>query len=65
MVARDATAGRIPQVETALVHLWGELVGAKLSEFDFDEEVWTIPASRAKNSIAHRVPLSPSALVIM
>jgi integrase len=40
----------------------GELVGAALSEFDFDEGVWTVPAERVKNGIAHRVPLSPLTL---
>ncbi|MCZ6858995.1 MAG: integrase arm-type DNA-binding domain-containing protein, partial [Alphaproteobacteria bacterium] len=43
----------------------GELVGAALSEFDFDEGVWTIPAGRAKNGIAHRVPLSPLTLELI
>jgi integrase len=43
----------------------GELIGAALSEFDFEEKVWTIPAERAKNGIAHRVPLSASALDLL
>ncbi len=43
----------------------GELVGAALSEFDFDEGVWTIPAERAKNGVAHRVPLSPLTLELI
>jgi integrase len=40
----------------------GEIVGAALKEFDFEENVWTIPAERSKNGQAHRVPLSPLAL---
>ena len=40
----------------------GEIVGAALEEFDFEENVWTIPAEHAKNGQAHRVPLSPLAL---
>jgi integrase len=43
----------------------GELVGAALSEFDFDEGVWTVPAERVKNGIAHRVPLSPLTLELI
>ena len=39
----------------------GELVGAALSEFNFEQLVWTIPAERSKNELAHRVPLSPLA----
>ncbi len=40
----------------------GEIIGASLSEFDLEEKAWTIPAERAKNGIAHKVPLSPMAL---
>ncbi len=43
----------------------GELVGAALSEFDFDEGVWTVPAERVKNRISHRVPLSPLTLELI
>jgi integrase len=43
----------------------GEIVGAALSEFDFEENVWTIPAERSKNGQAHRVPLSPLALELI
>jgi len=40
----------------------GEIIGAALSEFDLENEIWTIPAERSKNGIAHEVPLSPLAL---
>ena len=40
----------------------GEVIGASLSEFDLEEKAWIIPAERAKNGIAHKVPLSPMAL---
>ena len=43
----------------------GELAGATLPEFDFEEKVWTIPAERSKNGKAHRVPLSPLALELI
>ncbi len=43
----------------------GEVVGAEWAEFDLDEKVWTIPAGRAKNKLAHRVPLSPLALSVL
>ena len=36
----------------------GEVVGMKWSELDFEARVWTIPAERSKNKMAHRVPLS-------
>jgi len=43
----------------------GELVGARLSEFDLGEGIWTIPAERAKNGITHLVPLAPLALELI
>lgn len=43
----------------------GEVVAAELSEFDIKSRVWTIPAYKAKNGLAHRVPLSRSALAIL
>lgn len=43
----------------------GEVITAEWSEFDFDSNVWTIPASKAKNGLAHRVPLSTLALGLL
>lgn len=43
----------------------GEIVGAEWSEFDLNAGWWTIPAGRAKNKLAHRVPLSSLALDIL
>lgn len=36
-----------------------EVLGARWDEIDFGSGWWTIPADRAKNGLAHRVPLSP------
>ena len=41
----------------------GELFGADRSEFA--EDLWTIPAQRAKNGLAHLVPLSVQAKAIL
>jgi integrase len=43
----------------------GELHGARWEEFDLVGGWWTIPASRSKNKLSHRVPLSPPALRIV
>jgi integrase len=43
----------------------GEVISAGWGEFDIDERVWTIPAGKAKNGMAHRVPLSPQALGVL
>ncbi len=44
----------------------GEVVSAEWSEMDRKgEKVWTIPAEKAKNGLAHRVPLSDLALNVL
>jgi integrase len=44
----------------------GEVVGAEWSEMDREQErVWVIPAEKAKNGLAHRVPLSDLALSLL
>jgi integrase len=43
----------------------GEVVGAEWSDLDLENAVWTIPPEKAKNGMAHRVPLSPLALDLL
>ena len=43
----------------------GEILGMKWDELDLTARWWTIPAERAKNGLAHRVPLAPQALKIL
>lgn len=43
----------------------GETVGARWSEIDIDNALWTIPAGRMKAKKEHRVPLSDRALEIL
>ncbi|PPT96533.1 integrase [Xanthomonas arboricola pv. arracaciae] len=43
----------------------GEVIGARWCEFDFHDNVWTIPAERMKAGKEHRVPLSGAALEIL
>ena len=43
----------------------GEILGARWSEIDLGEGVWTIPAARTKAGREHRVPLSSPALKIV
>lgn len=40
----------------------GETRGAKWSEIDLEAKLWTIPSTRMKGGIEHRVPLSDKAL---
>jgi integrase len=43
----------------------GEVLGATWDEIDFGAQVWTIPASRMKAGLLHRVPLSARAMEIV
>lgn len=43
----------------------GEARGMIWSEVDFDNAIWTIPSSRMKAKMQHRVPLSPAAIQII
>lgn len=43
----------------------GEVAGARWEEIDRDAAMWTIPAERSKNGLAHRVPLSALALLLL
>ncbi|MBA3004544.1 MAG: DUF4102 domain-containing protein [Desulfurivibrio sp.] len=42
-----------------------EIRGAQWEEFDLDGRLWTIPASRMKMKMEHRVPLSVQALEVL
>lgn len=43
----------------------GEVIGARRSEFDLDNALWTIPGERMKAGRPHRVPLSPRAVELV
>lgn len=42
-----------------------EVFSADRAEFDIGSEIWTIPPDRAKNGVAHIIPLSASALDVL
>ncbi len=43
----------------------GEVIGAKWSEIDLDEQMWVIPAHRMKAKRVHRVPLTDEACEVL
>jgi integrase len=43
----------------------GEVIGARWSEFNLAERLWTIPAGRMKSGMEHRVALSDAAVAII
>jgi integrase len=49
----------------ATVQRRSEVIEATWSEFDLSKRLWTIGAERAKNGIAHTVPLSDQALELL
>jgi integrase len=42
-----------------------EAIGAEWSEIDWEERVWTVPATRMKAGREHKVPLSDAALKVL
>ncbi len=62
---RDGTAAKALQFTILCAARSGEVRGAKWSELDLDEGIWTIPAERMKGGKLHRVPLSKSAIRIL
>lgn len=43
----------------------GEVCGMTTGEIDLDRALWTLPAARTKNGLAHTVPLSDAAIEII
>jgi integrase len=43
----------------------GEVLGARWTEFDLDEKIWTVPSHRMKAGKEHRVPLCDRAIAIL
>lgn len=66
---RDSDAGEIPKLAFEFTILTaartGEVVGARWDEFDLENAIWIVPASRAKTRRAHRIPLAPRVMEIL
>lgn len=66
---RDATAARALELTVLTAVRTSEALGARWSEFDLQENVWTIPAERMKGpkgvAREHRVPMSPRVVEII
>ena len=63
--ARPGTAARALEFLVLCAARSGELLGARWSEIDIGQEIWTIPATRMKANKEHIVPLAPAALKIL
>lgn len=62
---RDAVSARALEFLILTAGRSGEVRGATWEEMDVEGKVWTIPASRMKARLEHRVPLSARALEIL
>jgi integrase len=74
-LALSQARGRAQGIRAAALDVWlfmiacasrpSEALGARWSEINFEERLWTIPAERMKSGKAHVVPLSSLALAIL
>ena len=63
--SREALAARALELLILTAARSGEVLGANWDEFDLQQAVWTVPASRMKAKRIHRVPLSKAALALL
>ncbi len=63
--AQDGVAARALEFTILTAARTGETIGARRSEFNPREKLWTVPAERMKASKEHRVPLSDRALELI
>jgi integrase len=63
--AQEGVAARALEFAILTAARSGEVLGARWSEIDMAERLWTIPASRMKNGKEHRVPLSDAAIAVV
>ena len=65
LIADTSGAARALQLIILTATRTNEALQAKWKEFDLDSKVWTIPGSRMKAGVEHRVPLSDAAVKII
>ena len=65
LAARDGISARTLEFIILTAARSGEARGARWSEIDLNNEVWTVPANRMKRNLVHRVPLSPAAMAVL
>jgi integrase len=62
---REGVAARALEFAILTAARTGEALGARWSEIDLKEKIWTVPADRMKAGREHRVPLSAAALAVL
>jgi integrase len=62
---QEGIAGRALQFTILTAARAGEVMGARWSEINLADRLWTVPGERMKNGKEHRVPLSDAAMAIL
>jgi integrase len=62
---RPSVSGSALEVLILTAARTGEVLGARWSEIDVGDRLWTVPPERAKSARPHRVPLSDRAMAIL
>ena len=62
---RQSTAARALEFAILSSARAGEALGARFSEINLAEKIWTVPGERMKSGVEHVVPLSPRAIEIL
>jgi integrase len=63
LAAKKSMSAKAIQLTALTACRTGEIIGAQWSEIDGD--TWVVPKARMKANKAHRVPLSPAALLVL
>ena len=62
---RGASAARMLELVVLTACRSNEARGACWREVDLDRAIWTIPPSRSKTGVEHRIPLAPAAVALL
>lgn len=65
LVTRDAMAAKALMFTCLTASRTSEVLQARWEEFDFSEQLWTVPAERMKGDKEHRVPLTRQMVAIL
>jgi len=63
--AGDTLSARVLELQILTATRPGEAVGARWTELDLENKIWTIPAERMKANKEHEIPLSPQAVSLL
>jgi integrase len=65
LATKDAMAAKALMFTCLTASRTSEVLLARWEEFDFDDQLWTVPADRMKADEKHRIPLTSEMLAII